>query len=190
MAFNNVERVEKDGPTSSVVMHALRVGGGIVALSPLPGAGGDYRGDLEHLASWRPAMVISLVTHVELVEAQAQNLGQDIQDKGTRWVHLAVRPDHGPNANVEEIWPQVSEQARRALTGGGRVLMHSLRGGGRCGMAVLRLMIEAGETPEAAQERLRTVHPGALGTPAQMDWALSALSGARDTAQFLRHIDR
>ncbi len=168
-------------------MHALRVGGGIVAMSPLPGAGGDFYGDLDHMANWRPALVISLVTHVELVEAGAQDLGQDIQDKGNRWVHLAVRPGAGANANMAEVWPQVSEQARRALMGGGRVLMHSLRGGGRCGMAVLRLMIEAGEAPDEALDRLTAVHPGAIGTSEQIAWALDAQRGA---AQFVRHPQR
>jgi len=187
MRLRSVDHQQGDGPAEAVVLHALRVGGGIVAMSPLPGAGGAYRGDLEHLAAWRPALVISLVTHVELVEARAQDLGQDIQDKGTRWVHLAVRPGAGGNANVEEVWPQVSEQARRALMGGGRVLMHSLRGGGRCGMAVLRLMIEAGEAPDEALARLTAVHPGAVGTDEQIAWAMAAERGA---AQFVRHPKR
>ncbi|EBA07477.1 protein-tyrosine phosphatase family protein [Sagittula stellata] len=175
------------GAKSAVVMHAWPVGGGIVAISPLPGAGGDYRGDLDHLASWRPAMVLSLVTPGELVDAGAMNLGQNIQDKGTRWVHLAVGPGGLPSASQMEAWPTVSEQARRALLGGGRVLVNSRNGGGRCGMAVLRLMIEAGEAPDEAEERLKSVCPEAEGTAEQMDWARAAPRGA---ARFVRHPDR
>ena len=38
-------------------------------------------------------------------------------------------------------------------------------------MAVLRLMIEAGEAPEVALPRLRAVRPCAVETEAQMTWA-------------------
>ncbi len=38
-------------------------------------------------------------------------------------------------------------------------------------MAVLRLMVEVGEAPEAALARLRAVRPCAVETEAQRDWA-------------------
>ena len=44
-------------------------------------------------------------------------------------------------------------------------------GCGRSGMAVLRLMIEAGEDAETALARLRTIRPCAIETDAQMAWA-------------------
>jgi protein-tyrosine phosphatase len=167
-----------------VVIHALPVGGGILALAPLPGAGGDYRGDLEHISGWAPAMVVSLVTSLELFEAGAQSLGQDIQDKGTRWVHLPVRDMRIPAAAEAEGWPAVSAQARRALLGGGRVLIHCKAGCGRSGMVALRLMIEAGEARDEALIRLRSVQPRAIETPEQLDWAMAA---ERQPARFVRH---
>ena len=170
--------------SEAVTIHALPVGGGIVALAPLPGAGGDYKGDLEHISGWAPAFVVTLVTHVELFEAGASNLGQDIQDKGTRWVHLPIRDMDVPNANVEAAWPDVSERARRALLGGGRVLVHCKGGCGRSGMIVLRLMIEAGEAKDEALARLRAVRPCAVETDAQMAWAMAA---ERRPAVFVRH---
>ncbi|WP_425099680.1 protein-tyrosine phosphatase family protein [Tropicibacter sp. S64] len=169
-----------------MVIHALPVGGGILALSPLPGAGGDYKGDLTHIASWTPAFVISLVTNVELFEAGAQKLGADIVDHGTRWVHLPVRDFDVPNANFENDWPDVSARARRALMGGGRVLVHCRGGCGRSGMVALRLMIEAGEAPDEALARLRAVRPCAIETDGQMEWALKA---QRQPAVFVRHND-
>ncbi|MGP6087460.1 protein phosphatase [Antarctobacter jejuensis] len=167
-----------------VVLHALPVGGGILALSPLPGAGGAYRGDLEHLSSWRPAMVISLVSHVEMLEAGAKSLGQDIQDKGTRWVHLPMRSGQVPNANVEEAWPGISTQARKALLGGGRVMIHSRSGRGRSGMLALRLMIEAGEAHDEAEARLEAVQGGRFLKHDQLTWALAA---QREPVPFVRH---
>ena len=155
------------------VIHALQVGEGILALSPLPGRGGDYDADLEHLREWQPAMLITLTTEVEMVEKGVRHLGQDIQDRGARWVHLPIRDFGVPDAEVEEKWPEVSRIARKALSGGGRVLIHCMGGCGRSGMTALRLMVEAGEDPQAALTRLRRVRPCAVETDAQMKWAVT-----------------
>lgn len=170
----------------SMVIHALSVGGGILAISPLPGAGGSYAADLEHIHSWAPAVVITLVTDVELVAAGAQDLGQDILDKGTRWVHLPVRDFSAPDGAFDEAWSPVSRQARQALLGGGRVLVHCRGGCGRSGMVALRLMIEAGEAPDEALVRLRGVRACAIETDGQMRWAMAA---ERQPATFVRHPD-
>ncbi len=172
--------------TETIVIHALPVGGGILALSPLPGAGGDYPGDLAHIAEWRPALVISLTTEVELVEAGAQKLGADVQDKGTRWIHLPIRDFGAPDKVFDRAWPKVSEQARRALLGGGRLLVHCRGGCGRSGMIALRLVFEAGEAKDDALQRLRAVRPCAIETDAQMRWAMAA---ERQPALFVRHSD-
>jgi protein-tyrosine phosphatase len=159
------------------------VGGGILTLSSIPGAGGDFYGDLDHLSNWTPAMVISMVTEVELLQAGAQNLGQAIQDKGTRWVHLPVASGAVPDAALQEMWATISKQALRALSGGGRVMMQCLSGGGRSGMMALRLMIEAGEAADEAEARLRGINARAIGSAEQLRWALSA---KRAPATFVR----
>jgi hypothetical protein len=38
-------------------------------------------------------------------------------------------------------------------------------------MAILRLLVEMGEQPEEALQRLRAVRPCAVETDAQFDWA-------------------
>lgn len=165
-------------------MHALPVAGGILALSPLPGASGDYPGDMALVREWRPGLVISLVTEVELVAHGARRLGADIQDSGTRWAHLPVADFGAPDAAFDAGWPAVSAQARGALLGAGRVLVHCRGGCGRSGMVALRLMIEAGEAPDEALPRLRAVRGCAIETEGQMAWALAA---ERQPAVFVRH---
>ncbi len=49
-------------------------------------------------------------------------------------------------------------------------------------MALLRLMVEAGEDPGAALSRLRAVRPCAVETAAQFDWA-AAGTALRDARQ-------
>lgn len=156
---------------SDYVLHALTVGGGILALCPLPGRGGDYEEDLAHLKEWKPSMLISLVTDVEFVAAKVTTLGADMQDAGSRWIHLPIDDFGIPDADVIEAWPEVSKIALAALGGGGRVLVHCQGGCGRSGMIVLRLMIEAGEKPDAALARLRATRPCAIETEDQMHWA-------------------
>jgi polymorphic toxin system DSP-PTPase phosphatase-like protein len=158
---------------TGLVIYGLSVGDGILALSALPGAGGDFADDLEHIHDWQPGLVISLTTRVEMVGAGAETLGTDLQSMASRWVHLPIADFGVPPPDVAQRWPDVSRSARQALEGGGRVLIHCRGGCGRSGMMVLRLMIEAGESPDAALARLRNLRPCAVETQAQMDWALA-----------------
>ena len=161
----------KEQQGEALAIHALSVADGILALCPLPGAGGDYQGDLDHIHDWKPGLVISMTTEAEHVAVGGLTLGTDIQSMASRWVHLPV-PDYSPPPpKILAKWPSVSHTARKALVGGGRVLVHCRGGCGRSGMVVLRLMIECGERPEQALARLRAVRPCAVETPEQMQWA-------------------
>ena len=143
------------------VIYAVPVAGGIIGIAPLPGGVGNgaYKDDLLHMKDWQPALVLSMTTQAEMVAGGAGNLGADLQDLGTRWVHLPV-PDFGvPEGAVDADWTKASKAALAALRGRGRVLIHCRGGCGRSGMAALRLMVEAGECAQAALERLRAVRP-------------------------------
>ncbi|MCL6282320.1 protein phosphatase [Ruegeria sp. 2012CJ41-6] len=157
-----------------MVIHDLPVGGGTLALSPLPGRSGDYDGDLALIAEWKPGLVISMTTELEMFGAGALQFGPDIQSRASRWAHLPVTDFSAPPIAIQEAWPEVSADARHALNGGGRVLVHCRGGCGRSGMVALRLMIEGGEAPEAALTRLRAVRPCAVETEDQMEWAMAA----------------
>lgn len=163
---------------AGLVIYGLSVGEGILALSALPGAGGDFEGDLAHIHDWQPGLVISLTSRIEMIAAGAETLGTEIQSMASRWVHLPIADFGVPTPEAAQRWPDVSQSARQALEGGGRVLVHCRGGCGRSGMMVLRLMIEAGEPPDQALARLRNLRPCAVETQAQMDWAWSAGQGA------------
>lgn len=156
---------------TDLVIHALSVGGGILALSAMPGAGGRYRADIDHVRDWEPGLVISLTTQEEMLNVGAVDLGADLRARGCRWVHLPVVDFGVPGKQDEPQWEAASKAVLATLNGGGRVLVHCRGGCGRSGMAVLRLMIEAGEMPELALERLRAVRACAVETDAQMKWA-------------------
>ncbi|WP_299948221.1 protein-tyrosine phosphatase family protein [uncultured Ruegeria sp.] len=161
---------------SEIIIHALQVGGGTLALTSMPGRGGDYLGDLDAVADWKPGLILSMATEVEMILDGARDFGADVRSRACRWVHLPVE-DYGiPAREVNALWDEVSESARQALSGGGRVLIHCKGGCGRSGMAVLRLMVECGEHPDTALERLRGLRPCAVETDAQMRWATAPAS--------------
>lgn len=163
---------------SGLVIHALSQGGGILALSALPGAGGNYAGDLAHIRDWKPGLVISLTTAAEMQAVGAAALGADLQAMGCRWAHLPIADFAAPSEAIIAAWPPVSRAARQALAGGGRVLVHCRAGCGRSGMVVLRLMVEGGAPADAALVRLRALRPCAVETDAQMAWARAGRAAA------------
>ena len=156
---------------TAFVLHALPVAGGALALAPLPGRGGHVAEDMGLLRDWKPALVVSLTTLPEMEAHGVADLGSDIQASGARWAHFPVPDMDVPRRSAETEWSRISEVALAALSGGGRVLFHCMGGCGRSGMAALRLMIDAGEEPDAALARLRAVRPCAVETEAQMEWA-------------------
>ncbi|MCW1954960.1 protein-tyrosine phosphatase family protein [uncultured Lentibacter sp.] len=152
---------------------ALSVGEGTLAIASLPGRGGDLKGDLALFGEFKPSLVLTMVTAAELEGVGAGQFGFEVQALGSRWAHLPVA-DYGiPTLDALARWAGVSQMARAALNGGGRVIVHCKGGCGRSGMAALRLMIEAGEAPEAALKRLRAVRPCAVETAEQLAWAMA-----------------
>lgn len=158
---------------SGLVIYALPVGGGTLAIASLPGRSGDYRGDLEAFHEWKPGIVVSMTTEAEMAEVGGENLGSDIQAMASRWCHLPVLDFAIPEPEVEAKWPEVSRNLRQALAGGGRVIVHCMGGCGRSGMVALRLMVECGEDRFTALNRLRALRDCAVETKGQLQWAFA-----------------
>lgn len=154
-------------------IYPLAVGGGQIALSPVPGRSGSYEADLTKVLLWQPSMVLTMTTQAELDRMGAGALGDDLAAVGVVWAHLPILDFGAPDEAVQQHWPEVCDDAAARLAMGGRVLVHCFGGCGRSGMAALRLMVEAGEDPQAALARLRAVRPCAVETDAQMAWAFS-----------------
>jgi len=151
----------------------LAVGRGVLALSPMPGRTRHYGTDRARLLDWRPGMVITMTPLSDLARKGSGGLPDDLAAAGIAWRHLPVTDFGAPDAGVVAAWAEVEAEALALLAQGGRVLVHCYGGCGRSGMAVLRLMIAAGEAPGAALARLRALRPCAVETDAQMRWAMA-----------------
>jgi len=171
------QAVARCGPDmADLEIAALSVGEGTLAIASLPGRGGDLKGDLALFGEFKPSLVLTMVTEAELEDIGAGQFGFEVQALGCRWAHLPVVDYGTPAAEALSRWGEVSEMARAALRGGGRVIVHCKGGCGRSGMAALRLMIEAGEAPDMALKRLRAVRPCAVETAEQLAWATVTVS--------------
>ena len=153
---------------SDFAIQSMNAGGGELAITSMPGRTRLYQTDLKTLIGWGPALVITMTEKVELNRQGAGTFGADLLQAGIDWRHLPT-PDFGVPTGQD--WPQIQRYALETLAQKQRVLVHCFGGCGRSGMACLRLMIGAGEDPDAALARLREVRPCAVETAQQMVWA-------------------
>lgn len=153
---------------------SLEAGGGHLGIAPIPGRRGTYDADVAAIAAWGADLVLSMNPMAELERAGAAGLGSDLEAAGVGWRHLPVVDQGAPGAETAAAWTAVSAEVHRVLADGGKVMAHCWGGCGRAGMAILRLMVEAGEAPDAALTRLRSVRPCAVEAREQYDWAAEA----------------
>ena len=106
---------------TDLVIHALGVGGGSLAISQLPGLQGAYAADLAFIRDWKPSIVVSATTRGEHAEARVESLGKDIPESGARWMHLPIEDYGTPDADFMRTWPDARDAILKALNGKGRV---------------------------------------------------------------------
>lgn len=145
---------------------------GTLAICPCPGFKSDYAHAIQDIAAWGADLVVSMTTFEEMKALGAEQMPDDLAAKGIKWLHFSVRDYHAASAEAAPVWRVISQTAHRVLCEGGKVLLHCKGGCGRSGMVALRLLVEAGEEPILALERLRQVRPCAVETKSQTDWAM------------------
>lgn len=150
---------------------AVTVGGGDLALAPVPGAEGDLQADVQAIVRWGATLVISATETEEMQQLGAGELPRALREAGIDWAHFPIRDFDVPKEDMQAQWAEVALRAREQLQAGARVLVHCRGGCGRSGMLVLRLMLDGGLTPTEALQKLRAVRPCAVETDAQMVWA-------------------
>lgn len=149
----------------------LPCGAGWLGIAPMPGRGGAYEADLNAVLRWGAGLVLTMTTTSELLRCGAGRLCDDLNAADVAWRHLPI-PDFGaPPPETDAMWPEVSALAHELLAEGGCVFAHCFGGCGRSGMALLRLMVEAGEDVDPALERLRAVRACAVEAETQKAWA-------------------
>ena len=145
--------------------------GARIGLCPLPGVYGALMSDLDDVVAWSPDIVVSMTEQSEMDGALAGDLGERLLAAGIVWWHMPIRDFGAPDGMSAVLWPEILSELHRCLDGKGSVLLNCRGGLGRSGMVALRLLVERGEAPVFALERLRAVRPGAVETLEQVAWA-------------------
>jgi ADP-ribosyl-[dinitrogen reductase] hydrolase len=131
----------------------------------------DLHEDLDRVAAWGAAGIVTLVTGRELVDLAVPTLGDEVRARFMEWHHHPIQDWHAPNATFEMSWPDTSRRLRGLLEAGNRVLVHCKGGLGRAGTIAARLLVEMGAEPEQAIRDVRQSRsPQAIENRAQEDW--------------------
>lgn len=129
----------------------------------------DLDADIDAIATWDAAVVLTLVEQNELERLQVTGLGEAVQKCHMEWLYLPIVDRSVPDATFEEAWAEVGESLRTRLRAGFNVLIHCMGGLGRAGMIGARLLVELGWKPDEAISAVRKVRPGAVETDDQED---------------------
>lgn len=157
-------------------------GHGLVGLTLCPGkqqanaiTGAWHRDlaiDLDAIAAWNAAAVVTLIEPHELEQLRVPGLGGAVSERHMDWYHLPIRDVSVPGEAFEAAWEEAGEALRHRLRSGANVLVHCMGGLGRAGTIASRLLIELGWEPARAVAAVREVRPGAIETAGQMHYVL------------------
>ena len=161
---------------NKILMHSfevfeISVGPALLGMGHLPGLQGNFLADVEKIFNWKPAAIISLTEKKEMEDLGASNFISLIEKEKIPWLHFPIKDFGIVDQQQEFLWEPTSKNIHQKINTGGRILVHCRGGCGRSGMIVLRIMIEFGEDPREALERLRKIRPCAVETKEQENWA-------------------
>src|SRR5205085_2762978 len=125
----------------SSVSHPLRIAevktgpaGGLIGITFAPGkfqpdgmSGAwdrDLAADLDVIARWNAAAVVTLVEPHELEIMKISELGHEVQKRHMEWHHWPIVDVSVPSTEFEASWDINAERIRTLLRGGSNVLIH------------------------------------------------------------------
>lgn len=177
------------GTVRTSTSHPLRidavpagVGGGLIGITICPGKQGqrnagfawqrDLEADLDLIAAWPAAAVVSLIEDFEFAMLGVPELGRRVQARGLAWHHLPIRDVQSPDGRFESAWLTSGPALLHHLHSGRRIVVHCRGGLGRAGTVSARLLVELGMPPDEAVRQVRLARPGAIETEAQRRYVL------------------
>ncbi|NPC56677.1 cyclin-dependent kinase inhibitor 3 family protein [Caenimonas soli] len=150
---------------------------GIVGITFCPGKRGDsvfgspwqrdLDIDLDAVTAWGADVALTLVEQHELRLLQVPTLGEGFRKRGIDWYHLPIVDLSTPDQAFHRLWLSAGAVAVRSLRKGKKVLVHCRGGRGRAGTVAVALLIELGENPQRALQKVRAARPGAVETEGQ-----------------------
>ncbi len=186
-------------PRRTSTTHPLQIaevsaGRGAIGITLCPGKKGeslfgapwdrDLEKDLEAVQAWGATTLVTLLEDHEFDELTVAQLRTRPEALGLDWIHLPIRDVSTPATEFEAAWSWAGLLLRERLRAGARVVVHCRGGLGRAGLVAARLLVEMGESPESAIDRVRAARKGAIETSAQERHVMACRrhDSARDAA--------
>jgi ADP-ribosyl-[dinitrogen reductase] hydrolase len=126
--------------------------------------------DLDVVANWGAAAVVTLVEPDELRWLKVASIGEEVRRRHMEWIHLPIVDGMAPSIEFDTEWMSAGESIRARIQNGFNVLLHCKGGLGRAGTIAAALLIELGVDHEDAIRRVRTSRPGAVETIDQEEY--------------------
>lgn len=156
---------------------------GVVGITFCPGKCGpsasgyrwerDLSTDLDAIACWAPAAIVTLIEKHEFEMLGVRDLGEQVRARGIEWHHLPIVDVRPPDERFENEWRSSGPRLLELLRGGGKVLVHCRGGLGRAGTVAARLLVEMDVPADEAVARVRAARPRAIETREQMQYVLA-----------------
>ena len=153
--------------------------GGAIGLTLCPGKKhqGAYSGtwnrdlalDLQSVVKFGAKALVTLMEQDELSQVKVQHtqLAKQARHLGLEWHHLPIVDVSVPDERFEDLWTYSGTRLRTILARGDNIVIHCLGGLGRTGTVAAKLLVEFGEQPEIAIQRVRQARPGSIETVQQ-----------------------
>ena len=120
----------------------------------------DLATDLDAIADWNAAAVVTLVEPHELLALDIANIRHEVRKRHMEWHHWPIADVSIPSGRFEASWAEDSRRIQTLLEGGSNVLIHCKGGLGRAGMIAARVLVQLGTQPVKAIEAVRAVRTG------------------------------
>ena len=161
---------------------------GLIALMACPGRertllthagvpGQGLRAELEALASWGARGMLTLMEQGELDALGLADMGEQARAAGLRWWHMPITDFCAPDSRFEAAWRRDGPAILDELAQGQHLAIHCLAGLGRTGTVAARILVDWGEPPEAAIQRVRQARPGTIQSEEQLKYITALRAG-------------
>lgn len=164
---------------SPLRIHGVSAGssGGAIGLTLCPGkhchsSNGsrwerDLTMDLAAIRDWGAKSLVTVMEDDELRHLDVVDLGAAATRLGFWWFRFPIARRSVPNQRFDRAWLGSGQSLLTLLNDGARIVIHCRGGIKRTGLVASCLLIELGDDPVSAIQKVRSIEPGAIGTSKQ-----------------------
>lgn len=135
--------------------------------------------DLDVVAKWGAAAVLTLIVEYELQQLQILGLREEAEARHMAWRRLPIKDGGIPGEEMCGPWAIISHYDLLPILRDGFNVLAQCKGGlGPAGITVADLMIQLGVLYERAVAQVCEARPGAIETPEQEIWAMQVKAEA------------